>query len=458
MSESDLIVNKHLLVSTISNLGLLQQRQCIDKKTFDDIIAMLYAQFDKSLPPQPIVEPIIKHVPHTKDEPVEQHTKQLVEKADNTLPSSPSVQPATQSPVQSTTQLVTKSPTQYNVLPVSKPLAQSTVQPLPQSPAQSTVQPLPQSPAQSTVQSASQSPLQSNTQSASPSPLQSHIQSTSQLPVQPSTQNTAQPVAQPVAQLGNQATNTPSIDIPSPYFYQPTVQSPIQNTVQSPLQTKTQSFVQSPQTSSSSPPPVYSRPVPKVPLGRVVAVYDFVATKPIHLTFKKGDIIQVTDHINTDWSQGSLGRNSGIFPRNRVKPESLTSSSRPSSMITPPMTPQIPGSLFSSNGSTSIYMNTGSYPLSIQQQQQQFQQLQQQQIQQLQQQLLQQQQQQQQPDYKGSFDGNQVPAYNSTTEVQEPSRLSGLASRLGEVTLSAAISGFASTVGSDAAQSLLNNN
>jgi len=51
---------------------------------------------------------------------------------------------------------------------------------------------------------------------------------------------------------------------------------------------------------------------------RVRAEFDFIAQEPSELTFRKGDVIEVTDRSHQDWWRGRLGAATGAFPANYV--------------------------------------------------------------------------------------------------------------------------------------------
>lgn len=54
-------------------------------------------------------------------------------------------------------------------------------------------------------------------------------------------------------------------------------------------------------------------------VSRVRALYDFQATDPDELTFRKGDIIAVLESVYKDWWKGLLRGQTGIFPLNYVE-------------------------------------------------------------------------------------------------------------------------------------------
>ena len=54
-------------------------------------------------------------------------------------------------------------------------------------------------------------------------------------------------------------------------------------------------------------------------VSRVRALFDFHATDPDELTFRKGDIIAVLESVYKDWWKGLLRGQTGIFPLNYVE-------------------------------------------------------------------------------------------------------------------------------------------
>lgn len=79
--------------------------------------------------------------------------------------------------------------------------------------------------------------------------------------------------------------------------------------------------------SSSGPSQTQAAPVQQpMPSGttaatvsRVRALFDFHATDPDELTFRKGDIIAVLESVYKDWWKGLLRGQTGIFPLNYVE-------------------------------------------------------------------------------------------------------------------------------------------
>lgn len=51
----------------------------------------------------------------------------------------------------------------------------------------------------------------------------------------------------------------------------------------------------------------------------VVALYDFAGNSEGDLSFQQGDYIQISRHIDSDWSSGQLDGREGIFPRAYVE-------------------------------------------------------------------------------------------------------------------------------------------
>ena len=91
----------------------------------------------------------------------------------------------------------------------------------------------------------------------------------------------------------------------------------------------TQAQAKSSQQTSSAAAPSQSTPTAQpqaVPSGttaatisRVRALFDFQATDPDELTFRKGDTIAVLESVYKDWWKGYLRGQTGIFPLNYVE-------------------------------------------------------------------------------------------------------------------------------------------
>lgn len=75
--------------------------------------------------------------------------------------------------------------------------------------------------------------------------------------------------------------------------------------------------------STQQQPAAQITPVPSgttaATVSRVRALYDFQATDPDELTFRKGDIIAVLESVYKDWWKGLLRGQTGIFPLNYVE-------------------------------------------------------------------------------------------------------------------------------------------
>ncbi|KAI8072727.1 SH3 domain-containing protein [Gongronella butleri] len=68
---------------------------------------------------------------------------------------------------------------------------------------------------------------------------------------------------------------------------------------------------------STSPRPP---PAPATNQQIAEAIYDYHGEDPAtDLSFRKGDTIVVTEHVNQDWWRGTLNGASGIFPKNHVQ-------------------------------------------------------------------------------------------------------------------------------------------
>jgi signal transducing adaptor molecule len=95
------------------------------------------------------------------------------------------------------------------------------------------------------------------------------------------------------------------------------------------IQDKTAQSQAKPAEPSASAGPSQSQPAAQpqtVPSGttaatvsRVRALFDFHATDPDELTFRKGDIIAVLESVYKDWWKGLLRGQTGIFPLNYVE-------------------------------------------------------------------------------------------------------------------------------------------
>jgi signal transducing adaptor molecule len=95
------------------------------------------------------------------------------------------------------------------------------------------------------------------------------------------------------------------------------------------IQDKTAQTQPKPAQQSPSAGPSQSQPIVQpqtVPSGttaatvsRVRALFDFHATDPDELTFRKGDIIAVLESVYKDWWKGLLRGQTGIFPLNYVE-------------------------------------------------------------------------------------------------------------------------------------------
>lgn len=74
--------------------------------------------------------------------------------------------------------------------------------------------------------------------------------------------------------------------------------------------------------SQAQPAPV-QQPMPSgttaATVSRVRALFDFHATDPDELTFRKGDVIAVLESVYKDWWKGLLRGQTGIFPLNYVE-------------------------------------------------------------------------------------------------------------------------------------------
>ncbi|KAI9357420.1 SH3 domain-containing protein [Pilaira anomala] len=73
-------------------------------------------------------------------------------------------------------------------------------------------------------------------------------------------------------------------------------------------------------TTPPPPPPAYTQKPAIESLMTVEALYDYHGEDPTtDLSFKQGNIIEVTEYVNDDWWKGTVNGKSGIFPQNHVK-------------------------------------------------------------------------------------------------------------------------------------------
>ncbi|KAI8083046.1 SH3 domain-containing protein [Halteromyces radiatus] len=95
---------------------------------------------------------------------------------------------------------------------------------------------------------------------------------------------------------------TPSYTSGSPYASKATMPSP--------GSTYNSSTTQPP------PPPNYATAISS---ETVEALYDFQGQNAEDLSFHRGDIIQVNEHVNNDWWRGTLNGRTGLFPSSYVQ-------------------------------------------------------------------------------------------------------------------------------------------
>ncbi|KAI8379489.1 SH3 domain-containing protein [Radiomyces spectabilis] len=187
-------------------------------------------------------------------------------------------------------------------------------------------------------------PLPSRKSGASPSPQPRELPSFPKLPARRQTQQT--PSWQP------------SQPAPSPSSYSshpPPALSPPSQQPTPTLRTATPSFPKAQPASEASPPPSYAAVEP-ASIATAEALYDYVGDEPsTDLSFRKGDIIQVTEYVNEDWWRGSLNGKSGIFPQNHVKKIPT------SSLAAKPRVPPVPSPTGSSSVKSAMPSNLPPY-------------------------------------------------------------------------------------------------
>ncbi|KAI7863313.1 hypothetical protein BDF14DRAFT_1845017 [Spinellus fusiger] len=106
--------------------------------------------------------------------------------------------------------------------------------------------------------------------------------------------------------------------VPAQVQPQPQVQTQAQSQVQ-PHQTLARAIQSYVATPTSDAPPAYSD-ASNSSIATAEALYDYSGDDPsTDLSFRQGQIIQVTEYVNNDWWKGNLEGKSGIFPQNHVK-------------------------------------------------------------------------------------------------------------------------------------------
>ncbi|KAJ8655489.1 hypothetical protein O0I10_008775 [Lichtheimia ornata] len=83
-------------------------------------------------------------------------------------------------------------------------------------------------------------------------------------------------------------------------------------------------------------PPSYNNAAPNT-LATAEALYDFNGPNPQDLSFRQGEIIQVTEYVNNDWWRGTLNGRTGLFPSNYVQKKETPAAATP-----PPPPPATP--------------------------------------------------------------------------------------------------------------------
>ncbi|KAI8971076.1 hypothetical protein BDB01DRAFT_845282 [Pilobolus umbonatus] len=122
--------------------------------------------------------------------------------------------------------------------------------------------------------------------------------------------------------------NTPPVPQPREVVSFPKLPVRRNNDWQPPQTTKTPSPALSnrtimqaePEKSAIAPPAYTQKPVDTNSLITVEALYDYNGEDTnTDLSFKQGNIIEVTEYVNDDWWKGTVNGKTGIFPQNHVK-------------------------------------------------------------------------------------------------------------------------------------------
>ncbi|EPB83094.1 hypothetical protein HMPREF1544_10183 [Mucor circinelloides 1006PhL] len=144
------------------------------------------------------------------------------------------------------------------------------------------------------------------------------------LPTRKSTSSTTNSITPPVAQP-REMPSFPKLPVRRTPDWQSTPsqqhQAP-QQLVGMVMPSVTKNILHSEPEKSTPPPPAYTqKPTTEPPsLATAEALYDYKGEDPsTDLSFRQGDIIEVTEYVNDDWWKGSVNGKSGIFPQNHVK-------------------------------------------------------------------------------------------------------------------------------------------
>ncbi|KAI7874133.1 SH3-domain-containing protein [Lichtheimia hyalospora FSU 10163] len=100
--------------------------------------------------------------------------------------------------------------------------------------------------------------------------------------------------------------------------------------------TATPAAAASPASRAVPSPPSYNNAAPNS-LATAEALYDFNGPNPQDLSFRQGEIIQVTEYVNNDWWRGTLNGRTGLFPSNYVQKKETPAAATP-----PPPPPATP--------------------------------------------------------------------------------------------------------------------
>ncbi|CAO3650908.1 unnamed protein product [Mucor fragilis] len=148
------------------------------------------------------------------------------------------------------------------------------------------------------------------------------------LPTRKSTSSTTNSITPPVVQPREMPSfpklpvrRTPDWQSPQQQQQQQHHQAP-QQLVGMVMPSVTKNILHSEPEKSTPPPPAYTqKPTTEPPsLATAEALYDYKGEDPsTDLSFRQGDIIEVTEYVNDDWWKGSVNGKLGIFPQNHVK-------------------------------------------------------------------------------------------------------------------------------------------
>uniref|UniRef100_A0A3Q3VPS9 SH3 domain-containing protein n=1 Tax=Mola mola TaxID=94237 RepID=A0A3Q3VPS9_MOLML len=116
---------------------------------------------------------------------------------------------------------------------------------------------------------------------------------------------------------------------------------------------------------SEKPTPIKSPTLQVLDYGEAVALFNFNADLPVELSFRKGEVIDITRRVDDKWLEGRIsGTNrSGIFPASYVQVNKMPRTKYSTDDYSPgPMSPVSPGTQSPGRPLHSPYLQSPSFP------------------------------------------------------------------------------------------------